>query len=353
MTPREKEIIELLKENPRISQQEIAEKLNITRSGVSTHINNLVKRGYVLGRGYILREEDYVNVIGGANMDVVGKSFKKILIKDSNPGTIHFSSGGVGRNIAEDMARLSVPINFITIIGDDFSGELILQELKELSINIDNILKVRGRTPHYLAILNEENDMEIAISDMEILKYLDENFLQSKKQIIERAKFNVLDTNLTEKSLEYLFKNIDGKYLVDGVSTKKVIKIKDYLENIYFLKVNEYEAEILSDKSGSVENIGRDLINKGLNSLCITMGNKGSYYFSRDREIYKKAKYVEVKSASGAGDAFMAGFATGLYNDYDVNTSLDMAIAASRIVLESESTSSDNLNIKNLEVEKC
>lgn len=353
MTPREKEIIELLRENPKISQKEIADKLNITRSGVSAHINNLVKSGYILGRGYILREEEYVNVIGGANMDIVGKSFKKVLNKDSNPGTILFSSGGVGRNISEDMARLGVSVNFISVLGDDFSANSIKEELIKLKVNTGDILEVKGTTPHYLAILNDENDMEVAISDMKILKFLDEKFLKSKKKRIESSKFNVLDTNLEESALKYLFENTNGKFLVDGVSTKKVVKIKDYLDSIYFLKVNEYEAKILNDSEEDIKKVGRNLIKKGLNSLCITMGAKGCYYFSKDLEIYREAKKVDVVNASGAGDAFMAGYCYGLYNNYTVEESLECAMAASRIILKSKSTSSDELNIKNLEVEKC
>ena len=78
MTPREKEIINLLKKNPGISQQEIADELKITRSGVSTHINNLMTSGYILGRGYILREDSYVAVLGGCNMDITGYSFDNL-----------------------------------------------------------------------------------------------------------------------------------------------------------------------------------------------------------------------------------------------------------------------------------
>ena len=109
MTPREKEIINLLKKNPGISQQEIADELNITRSGVSTHINNLMTSGYILGRGYILREDSYVAVLGGCNMDITGYSFDNLKERDSNPGKIEYSSGGVGRNICENLARLLPP----------------------------------------------------------------------------------------------------------------------------------------------------------------------------------------------------------------------------------------------------
>ena len=126
MTPREKEIINLLKKNPGISQQEIADELKITRSGVSTHINNLMTSGYILGRGYILREDSYVAVLGGCNMDITGYSFDNLKGRDSNPGKIEYSSGGVGRNICENLARLDVNTTFLSVLGKDDAGKNIL-----------------------------------------------------------------------------------------------------------------------------------------------------------------------------------------------------------------------------------
>ena len=52
MTDREQEILEIIKENPMVSQQELADILNITRSSVAVHIKNLMKKGYITGKGY-------------------------------------------------------------------------------------------------------------------------------------------------------------------------------------------------------------------------------------------------------------------------------------------------------------
>ena len=58
MTLREKEILQILKNNPMISQQEIADMLDISRASVAVHITNLMKKGQILGKGYILRKEN-------------------------------------------------------------------------------------------------------------------------------------------------------------------------------------------------------------------------------------------------------------------------------------------------------
>ena len=67
MTNREEELLELIRKNPAISQNELAAALGITRSSVAVHITNLIRKGYILGKGYILKEEDYICEIGRAS----------------------------------------------------------------------------------------------------------------------------------------------------------------------------------------------------------------------------------------------------------------------------------------------
>ena len=72
MTQRERQLLNWIKENPLISQQELADKAGITRSSVAVHISNLMKKGYITGKGYIVHTAPYVTVVGGVNMDIGG-----------------------------------------------------------------------------------------------------------------------------------------------------------------------------------------------------------------------------------------------------------------------------------------
>ena len=62
MTQRERQILNWIKENPMISQQELADKAGITRSSAAVHISNLMKKGYIAGKGYVLRSSTYAVV---------------------------------------------------------------------------------------------------------------------------------------------------------------------------------------------------------------------------------------------------------------------------------------------------
>ena len=104
MTQREQQILEWIRENPLISQQELADRAGITRSSVGVHIANLMKKGCIRGRGYLVDEESYVCVIGAVNVDISGTPQSTYVPGDSNPGHVRVTLGGVGRNIAENLS---------------------------------------------------------------------------------------------------------------------------------------------------------------------------------------------------------------------------------------------------------
>ena len=63
MTQRERQILRWIEENPMISQQELADKAGITRSSAAVHISNLMKKGHIAGKGYIVRTAPYAVVV--------------------------------------------------------------------------------------------------------------------------------------------------------------------------------------------------------------------------------------------------------------------------------------------------
>ena len=198
MTDREKEILDVIKENPMISQQELADKLSITRSSVAVHITNLMKKGYIIGKGYILKKSNYITVIGGSNIDIQGVPNKSLVLFDSNPGKVDISLGGVGRNIADNICRLGINTKLISAIGNDLYGNQILSECRSYGIDVEDCyVSNEYPTSMYVSILNDDNDMQVAISHMDILDKLDLDYITSKHQQINDSLAIVIDTNLS------------------------------------------------------------------------------------------------------------------------------------------------------------
>lgn len=93
MTQRERQILNWIEADPMISQQELAERAGITRSSVAVHISNLMKKGCIAGKGYIVTRSPYVTVVGGMNMDIGGWPGEELVAQDSNPGRVRMSPG--------------------------------------------------------------------------------------------------------------------------------------------------------------------------------------------------------------------------------------------------------------------
>ena len=95
LTERERQILSWIEQNPMISQNDLAELCGITRSGVAAHISNLMRKGYIQGKGYVLTPARYVAVIGAINMDVYGFADNDVvgsLLSAASRGTSHIIS---------------------------------------------------------------------------------------------------------------------------------------------------------------------------------------------------------------------------------------------------------------------
>ena len=96
----------------------------------------------------------YVCVVGAVNLDICGRPEKKLIFRDSNPGAVTLTPGGVGRNIAHDLRLLGVEVKFLTAFGGDSHAQLLRNDCVELGMDLSCALDVPGgRTSTYLCSL--------------------------------------------------------------------------------------------------------------------------------------------------------------------------------------------------------
>jgi pseudouridine kinase len=230
MTQREQEILHLIEADPMIAQQEIADKLGIARSSVAVHISHLIKKGYIAGKGYVLRSGSYAVVVGGVNVDIGGRSLNKLVAADSNPGKVSISLGGVGRNIAHNMTLMGVDVKMLTAMGEDVYGNRIAASCTELGIDASRALRVADcATSTYLYIADEEGEMALALSDMEVCDRITPAYLTANSQMLQNARVIVADTNIPGETLVYLVENCSAPIFCDPVSTIKAEKLRPIL----------------------------------------------------------------------------------------------------------------------------
>ncbi len=348
MTKREQEILEIVKLNPMVSQNEIAEALSITRSSVGVHIANLMKKGLIKGKGYVLGS-DYVVVIGASNVDVFGDS-DNMIMHDSSIGRISTSLGGVGRNIAENIGLLGVDVKLISIVGNDVYGQKILNETANVDLN--NVLTIDENTGVYLSVGKE---MLLAINDMGINDSFSTKHIDKYDHLLKHAKMIVLDTNFSSEVIDYVVTRYsDVITILDTVSTVKASKVKDIIGKFHTIKPNKMEAEYLSgisiNSNDDIKKVAEYFHKEGVVDVFITLGSEGVYYSNSKENGFIESKKIDVINATGAGDAFVAGLVFGYSNDYSIKDCAISASNCSRVALQSEETINKKMNRSLIEV---
>ena len=196
---------------------------------------------------------DKVVVIGGANIDIKGKAFGKLVSSTSNPGEMNMTLGGVGRNIAHNLALLGVPVTFLSIVGDDEWGRKILKETGETGVDVGQVkLSRKNSTGTYLDILDDKGEMEVAVSDMRVCEEVNVRYIKSKEEIIKGSKIVVIDTNISEKSIKYIGDLCSRENIIlvaEPVSVEKAKKLKKVLDKIDYLTPNKEELESMVGES--------------------------------------------------------------------------------------------------------
>lgn len=293
--------------------------------------------------------EPYILVYGASVYDIFGFAHRNYRSKDSNPGAVKVSYGGVCRNIAENMARLNLNTRLISILGNDEKGKCILKYAEDINLDMRDSLVIEGEsTPTYMAILNEEGEMESAIVDMNITDKVTEEFIDSKASIIKNSEYMILDCD-NPIILEYILTKYEGetRFILDPVSASKVIKIKHLVDKFHTIKPNRHEASALCGfdikTNEDVKKAGRYFLNLGIENVFISLDAEGIYYNNGSEEGIIKANDVSVVNVTGAGDSCVAGVCYGYINGLNIVDTLKYAIAMASLTIAHEETIHPNM----------
>lgn len=352
---REKELLAIIRNNPLITQGEIAEKMGITRSTVGVHILNLQKKGLILGRGYIFDDSIYVCGVGSCNIDIYGKSNTRLRANYDHPSHITTNVGGVTHNILANLVKLGVSSKFVSAVGDDIYADAIIAQCEREEIDVSHVLHLENTTSGiFLQILDENNDMHLAMTEFDSIRQLSRDFLNGKSNVITGAKCVVCDPGLPVETIKALL-DMGVETFCDPTSEALTDKIKEDIGRFFFIKPNKKELAVLADMEVNtekdVEEACNKLIEKGLKHVCVSLGETGSFYMnSSGKRIRKHVKADDqMVNASGAGDAFMAGIIYSYVNGFDIETALDYASAAGKAAVRCNSTINDDLSVSLIE----
>ena len=258
-----------------------------------------------------------VLVIGAVNIDIFASTNQEYTLEDSNLAKINLGFGGVGGNIATNLNTLGLDVSFITAFSSDILGNTVLNHYKNIGINIEHShISITNNSSIYLGVLDKENDLFLGLNDMDIINELDTNFLKEKHDFINTFEYIVIDNNLNFKTLQYLLRTYQSKTIImDAVSAKKVVKLKELLQYISVLKVNQIELNVLSNKEDIYNQI-KGLLLEGVKEVLVTNKQEDVYYGNKQEIlIFSVNKVDNIVNATGAGDAFVSGYTKALLQE--------------------------------------
>ncbi len=289
------------------------------------------------------QKPSYAVVVGGANIDIGGRSYAPLLPRDSNPGSVEICLGGVGRNIAHNLALLGVETHFITAVGADPWGDTIRSSCQTLGIGSDAICTIPGgRTSSYLYIADPQGEMILALNDMEIYQHLTPALLEPHLPLLRGAGAVVLDANLPEETIVWIAAHVDVPLFADPVSAVKAPRLIPVLSKLTGLKPNRQEAELLSAQSIQSDADGiaacNALLQTGVRQVFLSAGAKGLLAMSHEAKVQLPILSTPIRSTTGCGDAAMAGIVWAHLQGLDLPGEAAAAMAAASIAAESEET---------------
>ncbi len=349
MNEREKQILKILRRNPLIQQHEIAQILDISRSRVAAHIMDLMRKGAIKGKGYILTEQDYCVALGAINMDIRGVADIRFPEPSSHPGAIQCAAGGVARNIAHNLALLGREVHLISAVGSDFYGETLLEQTRLAGVNVQSTIRLHGQsTATYLSIANPQDDTVLAINDTHILQGLTPQLLNQSRELLAHAGVVLADCNLTAESLEWVFTLAgDVPVFVDTVSEFKADRIKPWLSRIHTLKPTLKELQILAecdDRQAALT----VLHEKGVQRIVVCLEDDTVLCSEHGAEPFLLTPPAHpVVDRFGADDAFMAGLVYGFLDGSDFADAARFALACAALSRASESINNPSLSVDN------
>lgn len=325
LTERERALLALIRESPLSTPEELARRLGTSRAAVNVHVSSLIRKGALLGRGYVVapQEARRVVVVGGANVDVKVRTLAPAVMGSSNPGVSTQAPGGVARNIAENLARLGVETHLIAAVGRDAPGDLLLRETEAAGVDVRSVLRLDGPTGTYTAVLDERGELLIAVAAMQSMDALTPAALQERRGVLRGAAWVVADGNLSAETLTHLLTlctEAGVPVVFEPVSVPKAARLLPALQaelapHTVTPNVAELAALVgreVADTPQALRDAAAELHARGIQTVWVRRGERGSLLSTADGLTELPALPAQVTDVTGAGDAMLAAYLAAL-----------------------------------------
>lgn len=289
--------------------------------------------------------KNYACVIGAINLDIKGLSATRSKEPDSHAGKIYITTGGVARNISENLALLNVPVYLLGCVGNDYFGNFLTEQTRKRGVDTSRIIKSTiVDTAKYLSVSTSDRELFYAVNDLnDCIEFITTDYIRKNFTLLKKSKIIVLDANLSVEVMNevvgYANKN-KVPVLIDAVSSERAQVIPGIKGKIDYLSPNLQEFESIFGKYKTVSDLFVNFCNNFMGRfkyIILRRGKKGVVLIDIKRKKYFVCRALKLKvvEPNGAGDAFNAGFMFGLVNGYNIEEAVKLGTCAAYFALRS------------------
>ncbi len=262
-------------------------------------------------------------VLGTVFVDIKGFPDELYSPTGRNAGRVETVHGGVGRNVAEDIANVELRPRFVSMVDDTASGTEVLQKLRKHKVDTDYMLVKPDGMGIWLAVFDNAGDLAGSISKRPRMDALADLIDERGDDIFRDADSIVMEIDLDKEIVKRVIRCAQrfGKKVFAVVSNMSIaLQRRDFFQSIDCFVCNEQEAGMLfvddfTDLAPEAfaEELYSRIEKARIPSMVVTLGSRGAVYASLGGERgWCPPERVTVLDTTGAGDAFCAGVAVGL-----------------------------------------
>lgn len=238
--------------------------------------------------------------------------------------------GGAPANVAVGLARLGVPSAMIAKVGADGFGRFLVQSLADAGVDTALVrLDPAGRTPVAFVSLAEDGDREflfygepwgtLSPADLDLAAIAAADLLHIGSLALigdspRAATWAAVDAARAAHRMVSFDANLRLDLWPDADTARAAIRAGAARATI--VKLSDEELEFLTGSADAVV-AGRTLWHDATQALVVTHGAKGCTCLTGNEHVRVSGFPVRAVDTTGAGDAFMAGFLSGLLTTPD------------------------------------
>jgi ribokinase len=260
-----------------------------------------------------------IYVIGSSNTDMVIKSERLPAPGETIiGGTFLMNPGGKGANQAVAAARLGGNVSFVANINIDF---VLLDESEPSGVALINV-DAKGENTIVVASGSNGNLTPLKLEPF---------FKSLQSNAIVLLQFEIpLDT------VEFIIRQCSTKSIRVIVNPAPANKIHETVwKHVFAVTPNESEAELITrikiDDEVSIQAAAKNLLDKGVQQVIITLGKRGAYWCNKDGNGFVPAPKVNAVDTTAAGDCFNGAFAVAIAEGMSMHDAVNFACQAASI----------------------